>query len=492
MEFDTDFLDQLSFPTHIKKRKIETINNQDADLDYAIQYLKEKENVKTITPEQKKKTIESALENYVYYTMGNKTNNSNHDCSLKQCDHRPIYIKQYDNEHVCVIGTEMTLCSNGTECPLQNENLHIKCLWSELSITECSITGRIHWCNEECKYKVTDPDTAMTICKLSGYAKEDATAVCAGRDKYNRPVVYSNPISRKEFMSGRKIFGDLAVPCIIKELFNSDAWLQQLIDCKNVSEINAHIISATKSNAKKEEKYIMIACGKIWYLFCHDKCQREKERYQRNVKHINDIMMEKIRHHIVQRNNNRCSFLVWTELYADYTALHAKHIFQPLMLFDESSPNKQQMVKLLNDYANSVVRLWIISKTNDIANLLDSFPDFVLPAMYVMKDGIFYSTINSNLMIVEPDDLLKLSLPEEQTLNEILGLKNNFMETCLKIKKIFMDAIDRHADLDSLMIQNMIIEDNLSILTNISKNNISMAIGTAKKKKKMQRRERDF
>lgn len=471
----------------IKKELDVSINES---LDFAIQFLQTKEvandKEKKFTDAEKRDIINKALENYVERTKHTKKYILDHKCGVGECHHDLMTVKYFENGHICTFGSNIVICQGPLACPSTTNKKYIKCLWSEDRISECSKTGRIHLCDASCKYQFIDSRNSVKSCRLTGLSCLDYHMVFADESEPGMKINYSNAMSKKEFIAGLKIFEQNAGPYIIKPPFILSQWIDILLNCKNNYETNKHIADGIKSNATKDEKYLLVACGKLWYLFCKEKYDKERLRYKRVKKNINGVIQTKINTHDQLRAHGYKTFLMWNQLYIEKTKLEKKSVFKIHFLYGDLSNKKEResTAAFLFKYAEHILKLWILLQGITEPGTFDNYSDFVLPSAYVMKEGIVFSSENANFIILPSDELLKQCLPEEQTLNEMLGLKNCFMEICLGIKSAFLAAINKQVSINELQLENIIIEEKIKGLENITKSNSITNEYTTKKRKR--------
>lgn len=453
------------------------------DLEFAVQYLKEKDLQEAVIPEHiRRPIIENALEKYVELTRHNRETLLRHSCLEDKCHYTAVVIKHYGN-HTCAIGSREKVCVGELmECPLESTSFK-KCLWTENMISECSVTGRIHWCDSNCKYKKPDKDTSTIICRLSG------NTTMAPYEVGNKQTT---TLSYNDYIAGKKAFGD-PVFGVVKKKLDFQTWIHDLIQCQTVSAINEHVKSTMKIASSTQEKYKVIACGKIWCLFCPEKYKKEEERMKRNQMMDFSIIKNRCETHKAMRSAGKRTLLIWPELFTQFAKLQARRTF-PLTYLYSSSQDPEEMKKMevfVAKYAVTAMQLWIMLKevnTEETQKPLNNFSDFVIPALYILKEGIEYPSLKTNITILQADKALLRCLPEEQTLNEMLGVKNNFMDICLAIRNSFTRALEQKVDLDRLKIQFVDLEHNKHAFPPISKNNSSMYLGTFKKRKRTNKR----
>lgn len=360
---------------------------------------------------------------------------------------------QLDNAHVCVLdvspltGKAHRIC----EAP-RDESLHQRahiCVENR-DVYACSITGRMHVCGDECRESVSrgKRDDSSYVCRVTGnvnrgLGQQMASSVffrsgdrCdverLGEAKKSFQSIKdrrSRRHARKEMLiNSRSLLKDTKRIRMLTEKHPPlTVWTNNLMACTSFASvldmINDTASAETIGIYGMVDRYIRVARGMVFMLFCEERLRREK-----NVRaHTQSGAMERIKSSVLETLSSEGGQLVFSQISEVGVRYVQSQTFLACLEWD--TPTKLRMTI---DQADRVVNLWYFLRTQTVVGrtIPNAFPfqGFVFGALSILAQGL----ADRKVSIIAPDPGIMRNLPTVNGVVECYSTNQN---------KIYVDNI---------------------------------------------------
>ena len=388
------------------------------------------------------------------------SNYRNHDCLSLRCRHSPMIIEHRET-HTCATALGKKACigirsqTAWAVCPKGTPN------WVEKDIYVCTTSGIPHWCGRKCKLLGDNhsgdkscPLTGRMVCNkkmVGGFWKRDgANTGITDTETQKGAKLFKRRTKRGGFQRMRLDSEDIR---LMKGQFTCstfEEWIHQLTLVERYTQIHNHMMVGIESIAPGDGliHYKIIACSKIWYMFCEERYYEDEKRME-NTQHVAETKVKDELKRLEKKNGP----ISWADLSTIYAREISVRRAAPIRLYDKNNRSKEQtenVVSLIIEYAHAVLRVWcVIRLRTDMGQKHPQkfpFDEFVLPCMYKLWVGIEVQspTPGEHICILARDERLGLYLPEEHSITKIIGVRSEFSKIQLNIIDAFNEAILEH------------------------------------------------
>lgn len=435
----------------------ETSEDMMASFDIYDDIMKRKnEEMMRIQDEKITKAVKTSLVRWI--AAVNLPSYARHNCMQLKCVYKPLKIERRAN-HTCVFGLNVKACTGigsmtkNAQCP------KTKVLWTVDDVYVCENTGNPHWCGEKCKFLSKTHKNGDLVCSLTAITVQRKRVV----GEFWRPNCNASEAVDTETKNGAKLFqkrtrrggkrrgymtrDEIRLTRGIYTCNNFSEWLYQLTLTQKFDAIDKHMEYGIEVLAPEGglEHYKIIACAKLFYLFCEQRYSIDQDRMANT-----DQQAEAKIKDILKRQDEESKMLTWVDLDEIYTREICLRRARTFRLYPKNSMTKTEVDYLMNfliEYSNIVIRFWctIRAKTNigktNAAKF--KFDKFVLPAIYTLWVGLEVpvATLGTFTTILRRDDKLSLVLPEEHIISYIIGIHSDFTQFQRNILDAFNGAV---------------------------------------------------
>ena len=291
------------------------------------------------------------------------------------------------------------------------------------SVFVCMETGRLHWCGEMCEYRHNAqtednaPSTYVVTCPISGRIHDDtpifetrfSTHDTGWKDRQEN---YANTFIRPRCQANIKI----------------NDWCRELMSRQRIMDIKTFVDQYTRESAGSDHKkaYLMVAVSRIWMLLC-DECTENFKRARASRDRLGQtIIKDRVYQYqvLLERSErrgglSRCPVLMIADVERDYARVCSRqHLSEQAQV--------ENAAKYMIQYSHMILAVWVRvqecqqSHQNPIIPCnMATFKRFVLPCLYILRDGLTIFTTKTHgcdVMLYTANQQLKRTLPDASKL----------------------------------------------------------------------------
>lgn len=291
------------------------------------------------------------------------------------------------------------------------------------SVFVCTETGRLHWCGEMCEYRHNDrtddktPSTYVVTCPISGRTHDDTpifeTRFSAHDTGWkDRQENYANTFIRPRCQANIKI----------------NDWCRELMSRQRIMDIKTFVDQYTRESAAGDHKkaYLMVAISRIWMLLC-DECTENFKRARASRDRLGQtIIKDRVYQYqvLLERSErrgglSRCPMLMIADVERDYARVCSRqHLSEQAQV--------ENAAKYMIQYSHMIMAVWVrVQECQQghqapiIPCNMATFKRFVLPCLYILRDGLTVFTTKTHgcdVMLYTANQQLKRTLPDASKL----------------------------------------------------------------------------
>lgn len=385
----------------------------------------------------------------------------NHDCVNMKCSCIQVVIKCFRN-HTCCYGMGIRKCIGINSYNTKSTCPQSKPLWEYNDVFVCPYSRNIHMCGVYCKLEAETTKDRELICPISRLCTESDNLV----DSFWKPnttieqqIKYTdnagNAINQSFFSDkSRKRGVSYAYKkksVSMNTVTDFNGWLNDLMRIQTIEGISLHMKNAiSKLNSGCLEEFKVVACSKIWFLFCEERYNTDHDRLTNSRHNAMLTMMDILRTTMTHPSQH---IIDWTSLENIYHQEISVRRMSMVRLYPEDSneAQRQKTASFVYEYALKIIKFWCVIR--DVTPYGRHNPDkfcfcdFVIPCLYIIRSGITLPCKidpENQIVILPPDQKLGLMITEEDNAVSLLGKNNNFSCVQKNIMIAFSTAINEH------------------------------------------------
>ena len=408
-----------------------------------------------------------------YLLLGEYDQFLDHNCALSACESDHLTITSYliekevvtvhgnvrwdktEHRHICYIVDTVDETNTHRRATVCHEphlhakdvttNLHIRLReeWVENECYVCRMTGIEHLCGDLCEHgRNIDHHSKIATCPISGRAYSTMTKLEHRFSEEDRT-----------WKDGQRLFNKTISHPNSQCNIRIQTWCRQLMCMQTSDDVIAFTQAWVKPNSHTDVKkaYKMVGISRIWILLC-DKTLDGIASANRMARHVGieqiQTKIDKFRRDTNKYNNGKLLGQPPTLNLAKLAMSYQRIISR------SGAPEPVQRdwaISFMVSNAQLCMKVWQVLWKNNcnfgVKQNLNGFAEFVIPCLYMLKDGLKVdgqeSEGTAEIVFSEHKDLGKV-LPDHDTITHIRNANVNIQWTLQgKISRAVSDAICR-------------------------------------------------